>query len=184
MLLLGGLLIVGLIGGAAWFMFNELNLSLHPGTAEDLAHSMMDYELPSGERGLVSSPDLMGAEVAVVQSLGTDATTTLMLGKVPPAAQDEWGTQLEDFLDIFNDEEIFAVNEIEIQSTVTEARSLCDETATVRLSEGTEEFTNDPATVYEAIVLKDGVIYLVSLSTTGTDHAANAEQVFGTLDCK
>ena len=184
MLLLGGLLVLGLLGGAAWFMFNELNLSLNPATAEDLAHSMMDYELPNGERGLMSSPDLLGAEVAVVQSQGADATTTLMLGKVPPAAQDDWGTQPADFLDIFNDEEIFAVNEIEIKSTVTEERSLCDETATVRLSTGIEEFTNDPATVYEAIVLKDGFIYLVSLSATGTDHATKAEQVFGTLNCQ
>ena len=175
---------MGLLGGAAWFMFSELNLSLNPEKAEEVAHSMMDYELPGAAKGVMSSPDLMGAEVAVVQSLRADNTTTLMLGKIPPAAQDAWGTEPADFLDIFNDEEIFSVNEIEIKSTVVEERSLCEETATVRLSEGTEAFTNDPATVYEAIFLKDGFIYLVSLSATGTDHATKAEQVFGTLNCQ
>ena len=57
MLLLGGLLIAGIVGGAVWYVFNELNFSLSPQTAEDLAQNMMDYEMPGDARGLVSSAD-------------------------------------------------------------------------------------------------------------------------------
>ena len=83
MLLLGGLLIATIVGGAAWFLFSELNVSLNPQEAEDLASSMMTYDIPGDESGVVSSTDFFGAEVAVVQSINTDETTTLMLGKVP-----------------------------------------------------------------------------------------------------
>jgi len=184
MLLLGGLVIAGIVGGAAWFIMNELNFSFSPQKAEDLAQSMMDYEMPGEARGLVSSADFLGAEIAVVQSLEADDTTTLMLGKVPPAAQDEWGTQSEDFLQIFEEEDILAVTEVNVESTVTESRSLCGETATVRVSEGTEQFTNKPASVYEAIVTKDGLLYMVSLTATGPNHQTAADQVFSSLDCK
>ncbi|MEM1311261.1 MAG: hypothetical protein AAGF98_17500, partial [Cyanobacteria bacterium P01_H01_bin.153] len=174
LLALVGLLVIGLVGGAAWFFFNEFNLSLNPEAAEELAPTMMDYELPGEEQGLVSSSDFLGAEVAVVEGLETDIAATLMLGKIPPAAQDEWGTRPEDFLQIFEEEDIFAVTEINVESTTTESRSLCGETATVRLSKGQEEFTGTPATVYEAVVIKDGFTYLVSLSAAGTNHSAVA----------
>jgi|GEM_PF-2123510 len=184
MLLLGGLLIAGIVGGAVWYVFNELNFSLSPQTAEDLAQNMMDYEMPGDARGLVSSADFLGAEIAVVQSLEPDDTTTLMLGKVPPAAQDQWGTRPEDFLQIFEEEEVLAVIAINVESTVTESRSLCGETATVRVSEGTEAVTDKPASVYEAIVTKEGFMYMVSLTATGPNHKTAADQVFSSLDCK
>lgn len=184
LLLLGGLVIAAIVGGAAWFLFSELNVSLNPEAAEELAASMMAYDIPGDESGIVSSTDFFGAEVAVMQSINTDDTTTLMLGKVPPAAQENWGTQPEDFLELFTGEEVLAVTEIRVDSSSTESRSLCDETASVRLSEGTEEITNQPATVYEAVVIKEDFVYMAALTVAGPNHSAIANQVFDSLACR
>ncbi|HEY9886865.1 MAG TPA: hypothetical protein V6D02_00590, partial [Candidatus Obscuribacterales bacterium] len=128
--------------------------------------------------------DLLGAEVALVQSVEGDTAAALWVGRVPPEAKGQWGVEPEDFWQILEQEEILTITEITVQSTVKEARSLCGETATVRLSQGTEELTGKAATTYEAIVEKNSTLYLASVTTTGADSAAVAAEIFASLDCR
>jgi hypothetical protein len=178
-LLLAGLLLAGVL----FYAWRTFNFSMSPQKAEETARSIMNYEIPGGSVGIMSM-DFQGVQFAGVLSAENPEAVILVVGKVSPSAQ---GAGEEDFQQAFEEGLDSQRPEINVQSTRTEERSLCNETVTLAISEGEQETfgqPNQPATVYQTTVNYNDFLYFVSLTTTGTDAESVAEQVFESLDCQ
>lgn len=176
------LLFIGLVVGAFFWFKQAINLSFDATQAEDVARNIMDYEIPGGSQGIIST-SVAGFEFAGVTSASNPDSVILFLGKVPPDAQGS-EAQLQESLEQSMEQQM---NEsFTVKNQRTESRQLCGQTVNVEILEGEQTSGNQtvPAFSYQTFVNHNNNTLLVLLTTAGTDAQANAEQVFGSLQCK
>jgi hypothetical protein len=182
----GGLLVLAIAGIAGMFFLAKqfLNLSFDSQKAEQTASSIMDYQIPGGGRGIMSM-NVSGVEMAGVMSANNPESATLVLGKIPPAMQGSSAEFQESFQRSLNEQQGSTFREI---STTTETRSLCGQSVTLTMTEGEQTSpgsnTAVPAFTYQTSVTHNDNLLFVSLTTSGADAKAIADQVFSSLNCK
>ena len=176
------LLFIGLVVGAFFWFKQAINLSFDATQAEDVARNIMDYEIPGGSKGIIST-SVAGFEFAGVTSANDPDSVILFLGKVPPDAQGS-EAQLQESLEQSMEQQM---NEsFTVKNQRTESRQLCGQTVNVDIIEGEQTDTNQSVPVfnYQTLVNYNNSTFLVLLTTSGADAQANAEQVFNSLQCK
>lgn len=194
----GAVLIV--VVGLAGLGVKALNNAFDPQRAEAIAHSMADFAIPGGSRGLFGT-NVGGGRMAVVGSdsalkLVTPTVTTmpeveLLIARIPIQADteaeddtDDWGTEL--FFSGFSfsnqTEDAF-----QVATTRTEQIAFCGAIAPVKIEEGrlaTAAQTSVPAIRYETKVSIDNEDHIAIVSAAGQRASEKAALVFQSIKCR
>ncbi|NJO43445.1 MAG: hypothetical protein HC769_05870 [Cyanobacteria bacterium CRU_2_1] len=181
-------LLIGLGIGLFFWARQALNLSFDSKQAELTAQSIMDYQIPGGSQGVVSTK-FGGIELAGITSTSNPEGVFLFLGRVTGEAQGNSAEIQESMQDSL--ERQMGEN-ITVTSERTESRQLCGQTVDVTITEGqqTRDGQSDsqelaePALTYQTSLTHNGNLLFVSLTTIGADAQPIAEQIFDSLNCK
>lgn len=182
----GAFIVLAIAGIAGMFFLAKqfFDLSFDSKKAEQIANSIMDYQIPGGSRGIMSM-DVSGVEIAGLMSASNPEDAMLILGKVPPALQSSSAEFQDSFQRSLQQQQGSTFKEI---SNRTESRPLCGQTVTLSISEGEQmsagSSTAVPAFTYQTSVTHNQNLLFVALTTTGTDAKAIADQIFNSLTCK
>jgi hypothetical protein len=170
--------------GLFFLIKQNLNLSLDPKQAEDIAHQIVDYQIPGGDRGLVSL-NVQGFEFAFIVSANNPEEIGLIVGRTPSQVQgdpEQFMKEFEKGLQQNNSQQF------EQTSSRTESKQLCGQTVNVRILEGkmtvADRNQTVPALKYQTAVKHNGRLILIDLTTSGEKASSNAVEVFKSLKCK
>jgi hypothetical protein len=199
----GAVMIVGV--GVAGLGVKALNNAFNPQRAEAIAHSMADFAIPGGSRGLFGT-NVGGGRMAVIGSQSTltlAANETADISTMPevelliaqmPTQQDpetdttEWGTDL--FFSGFSFSNQTA-DAFKVTATRTEELAFCGAIAPVKVEEGTlltsaqaSAQSAIPAIRYEAKVSLNNEDHIAIVSAAGQRAQEKAAQAFQSIQCK
>lgn len=191
---------IGLVAiGLAGLGVKALNNAFYPERAEAIAHSIMDYSIPGGSRGVFGT-NLGGARVAVVASQtppqGVRAVSSedlpsieLLVAQIP-VSQETQEIEREATSDFFSGFSFSyqSPEAFQLSRTHTEQREFCGEMAPITVHEGTltlsDQATQVPAMKYEVNVDRQENNFIAILVTVGQEASTNAETVFRSLRCE
>lgn len=182
----GAFIVLAIAGIAGMFFLAKqfFDLSFDAKKAEQIANSIMDYQIPGGGKGIMSM-DVSGVEIAGLMSASQPDSAMLILGRIPPAMQGSSAELQDSFQRSLKQQQGSTFKEI---SNRTESRSLCSQTVALRISEGEQTSAGSSATVpaftYQTSVTHNQNLLFVALTTTGADAKAIADQIFNSLNCK
>ncbi|MBD2460635.1 hypothetical protein H6G89_06215 [Oscillatoria sp. FACHB-1407] len=180
----GGLFLLFILGsiGLAFFVQRFLNMSADPQQAEQTAQSIMGYDIPGGSEGFMSM-EFSGMTFVGVGSASNPGEVTLMLGKVPSNANEFQDSFQSSFRESFENQ---SGQNISILASRTETKQLCGQAVTVTVVEGEQSTMTStiPTLTYQTAIQHNQNLLFVTLTTSGDEAQAIAEQVFGSLSCK
>ncbi|MBD3881104.1 hypothetical protein IFO70_04995 [Phormidium tenue FACHB-886] len=194
----GAVLLV--VVGVAGLGIKALNNAFDPQRAEAIAHSMADYAIPGGSKGLFGT-NVGGGRMAVV---GSDSTlklvsptastmpeVELLIARIPIQADteadednDDWGTELFFSGFSFSNQ---TVDAFQIATTHTEQIAFCGAISPVKIEEGrlaTADQTSVPAVRYETKVSIENEDHIAIVSAVGQRASEKAELVFQSIKCR
>ncbi|GAB4377945.1 MAG: hypothetical protein Kow00121_28790 [Elainellaceae cyanobacterium] len=196
-IIVGALLLIAV--GLAGLGVKALNNAFDPQRAEDIARSMLLYDIPGGSRGLFGT-NVGGAKLAVVASTALPQASALTLPEdTPPAIEllvariplsqetDEGGEETPNeffsgFSFSYQVEEAFQVDESRI-----EYREFCGAVVPIEIQQGRLTLSNQttrlPAVKYSLNVEQERDDYVAILATVGQSAEEQAESVFKSLRC-
>ena len=195
----GAVMIVGV--GVAGLSVKALNNAFNPQRAEAIAHSMADFAIPGGSKGLFGT-NVGGGRMAVIGSESVlplranstaDAATMpeveLLVARIPTQQDPEtdsadWGTDL--FFSGFSFSNQTA-DAFKITTTRTEALAFCGAIAPVKIEQGTLSAPDQalvPAIRYEAKISYDSEDQIAIVSAAGQHASEKAAQAFQSIQCK
>lgn len=181
----GGLLVLGVGLMTALFLVAQrsLNMSFDADQAEAEVGQIVDYTMPGESRGFISMT-VSGMQMAGVISTPDPQEAVLMVGKVPPALAQASPEQMQDIFEQ-NIERQRGAN-VRVTARRTETRVLCEQPVSVAIIEGEQLASTGmlPSVTYQGLAAHQGSIIFVSLTTTGADALAKANQIFDSLVCK
>ncbi len=195
----GAVAIVGV--GVAGLSVKALNNAFNPQRAEAIAHSMADFAIAGGSKGLFGT-NVGGGRMAVIGSesvltLGTNATADvvtmpeveLLVARIPTQQDPEteasdWGTDM--FFSGFSFSNQTA-DAFKIATTHPEELAFCGAIAPVKIEEGTlatSEQTSVPAVRYEVKVSFNDEDQIAIVSAAGQRAQEKAAQAFQSIRCR
>ena len=201
---IGAVAIVGV--GLAGLSIKAFNNALDPQRSEAIAHSMADFAIPGGSKGLFGT-NVGGGRMAVigsdaVLSLGTNSTAgmatmpevELLVARIPTQQDPEtenpetetsdWGTDM--FFSGFSFSNQTA-DAFKITTTHPEELAFCGAIAPVKIEEGsltTSDQTSIPAVRYEAKVSFNNEDHIAIVSAAGQGAQEKAAQTFRSIQCR
>ncbi|HLO89498.1 MAG TPA: hypothetical protein VK203_31435 [Nostocaceae cyanobacterium] len=180
----GGALVIGigLLAALVYTVQKTLNLSLDPQKAEEIAKSIVDYEIPGGSRGLVAL-DIQGMKIAGVAS-ASDAQAVMLMVLQAPNQGNLSSEELQESIEQSRKNQ--NTGQFESKSKRQEKKQLCGQNTSITISEGelTNTLTRIPAITYEANINHEGKVLYIYLQTSGEKAQDDANQVFNSLKCK
>jgi hypothetical protein len=195
----GAVVIVGV--GVAGLGVKALNNAFNPQRAEAIAHSMADFAIPGGSKGLFGT-NVGGGRMAVIGSQSTLTLATndaadlatmpeveLLIARIPTQQDPEteptdWGTDL--FFSGFSFSNQTA-DAFKVATTRTAELAFCGAIAPVKVEEGTlatSAQSTIPAIRYEAKVSLDNEDHIAIVSAAGQRAQEKAAQAFQSIQCK
>ena len=194
----GAVMIVGV--GVAGLSVKALNNAFNPQRAEAIAHSMADFAIPGGSKGLFGT-NIGGGRMAVIGSesvltLGTTLTADvatmpeveLLVARIPTQQDPEtdtvdWGTDM--FFSGFSFSNQTA-DAFKVTTTRTAELAFCGAIAPVKIEEGTLSTSAKalvPAVRYEAKVSYNNEDQIAIVSAAGQRAPEKAAQAFQSIQC-
>jgi hypothetical protein len=172
--------------GLAGLGFKVLNNAFDPTRAEAIAHSLIDYRIPGGSRG-VFGINIGSAKFAWVHSTTTPPDVILFVGRTPINKDVE--ANRRDLMQDFETPPTDDANQVFTETTSrVEDRKLCDSPVQVTISEGQQSFGSSlsslPAVRYTVSLTQENVEQLVIVTANGSQAAEKAETVFQSLQCR
>jgi hypothetical protein len=195
----GAVAIVGV--GVAGLSIKALNNAFNPQRAEAIAHSMADFAIAGGSKGLFGT-NVGGGRMAVIGSesvltLGANSTADavtmpeveLLIARIPTQQDSEtdtadWGT--DPFFSGFSFSNQTA-DAFKVATTHPEELAFCGAIAPVKIEEGslaTSDQTSIPAVRYEAKVSLNNEDQIAIVSAAGQRAQEKAAQAFQSIRCR
>lgn len=164
------------------YKFIKKNFVVDPSRAEETARGIMEYRFQAGSQGLFAM-NIMGMEMAAVQSKRTPPEASLILASFPPFM----ASQADENFNRSVRENFSNRRDVEIQSTRRMKRRLCGQKVTVVVQKGTMDGGTRhrrPLTSYQTTVEHKSNRLFVLVMGYGKNGEPNAERLFRTLRCK
>lgn len=178
------LLILGASVAAFFFGYKFItkNFVVDPSRAEKTARSIMEYRFPGGSQGLFAM-NIMGMEMAAVQSRRTPPEAALILASFPPFMASQADENFERSVrDNFSNR-----RNLKVKSTRRIKKRLCGRRVTVVVQNGTMDDGGNrsrPMTSYQSMVEhKSDLIFILAMGY-GQNGESHAARIFETLRCR
>lgn len=182
LIIIGAIALIGT--GFAWIGMRMLNNTFNPTRAEQVARSLIDYQIPSGSTGVMGLN--IGAETFAIVKSNTEPPDIFLYASKAPSDRisEETPVNLGDAIALEN-----SVNGQFVFSNIDRTqKTLCDQKTSITVQTGQQidatTNTTKPAIQYSARLTDGKIERIISIIAIGNNMETKAEQVLNSIQCK